>query len=400
MAIQRMSQRVAPPSLMKLPRRASACHNFQAKPGGDALSTDDRGWGGPYEMSARPRPVLLVLFLLLASGCLGPLGPLWRASSLMVADASVQAEPGSAEVVFHVVNATGRTRSFVEYGSSPSYGSIVDATAGPGPKTVLLGFLNENTTYFFRIVAEGPRTRDRFEFAGRFVTGTGPHRWALGEGAEIGPGAPLGDSCTVGFVLRNARNDSLFFVTARHCVGPSGNEVRSADGRILGKVVARGHEGSDWTVVRIEDARRAQVSPAVRYWTGPSGVAPVDARSVNETHDSEIVCYYGWGANYSRVESPRHRCGRSAFYYVVFNEGKATYYLLFDGKADGGDSGAPLIDHATGQAIGIVTARLQPWDPELVSAVALSSILELASRQGWTLGLAASHYAHPPAEPT
>src|SRR5690349_11403364 len=119
------------------------------------------------------------------------------------------------------------------------------------------------------------------------VVGTPAGAHAAPPIAQIQPGAPLTDPtqfpddtlpysfhrCTMGFILADQHN-TLYMVTAGHCVTKQGARTYDETNHAFGTVVFRLQSGTDdMALVKIDRARYKDVSPSVRDWGGPTGVA-------------------------------------------------------------------------------------------------------------------------------
>jgi hypothetical protein len=213
--------------------------------------------------------------------------------------------------------------------------------------------------------------------------------------AHIQPGAPMTDPtqfpdnslpysfhrCTMGFILADRRG-TLYMITASHCVRGKGARVYSETGQAFGTVVFHLQSGTDdVALVRIDRARYKQVSPSVRDWGGPTGVAtPSSVKRLDQLKFS--------GFSFVLGDIPRARA-RTGFLLSQ----NATHYLA-DTTASEGDSGAPFIDARTGQAVGIVRDfALTEVPPVTDDGPTVQRILSLLTRAGYRLHLKTAPYA-------
>jgi hypothetical protein len=213
--------------------------------------------------------------------------------------------------------------------------------------------------------------------------------------AHIQPGAPLTDPtqfpdnrlpysfhrCTMGFILAD-RHNVLYMVTAGHCVTKQGARTYDENGRAFGNVVFRLRSGTDdMALVKIDRARYKDVSPSVRDWGGPTGVAT--AASVKP---SDQMKFSGFSFLLGDIALTRARTG-------VLVKMNSVHYMA-DTSASEGDSGAPFIDARTGQAIGIVRDFGLTDDPPVTDdGPTLQRILSLLGKAGFRLHLKTAPYA-------
>ena len=207
--------------------------------------------------------------------------------------------------------------------------------------------------------------------------------------AHIQPGAPLTDPtqfpdhaipysfhrCTMGFILADRRK-VLYMVTAGHCVTAKGARTHTEMGQAFGTVVFRMQSGTDdMALVKIDRARYNQVSPSVRDWGGPTGVATPATVKKNDQ-----LKFSGFSFVLGDIALTRARTG-------VLVKQDAVHYMA-DTSASEGDSGAPFIDSRTGQAVGIVRDfGLTDNPPVTDDGPTLQRILTLLTKAGFRLHL-------------
>jgi hypothetical protein len=213
-----------------------------------------------------------------------------------------------------------------------------------GHNEVLLGFLHGDTEYSWtlRAIQSGAVLAE-----GAFRTLSDPYPWSGPDEATVRPGvAIMNATCTLGFVLRDETNASVYALTAGHCVESVGQPVTVDEVRRFGVVVAfedGSDGGADWALVRVDTAHRNATSPSVLHWTGPGTPEP------ELPGQGETVCLYGWGGTGSS-SAPRARCGP-----VVESAPGDTPIgrIRYDIDTQGGDSGGPVIIHETGAPVAI-----------------------------------------------
>ena len=213
--------------------------------------------------------------------------------------------------------------------------------------------------------------------------------------AHIQPGAPLTDPtqfpdnalpysfhrCTMGFILAD-RFNALYMVTAGHCVTSKGAREHDETGRAFGMVVFQLQSGTDdMALVKIDRARYAEVSPSVRDWGGPTGVAtPATVKANDQLKFSGFSFILGDNA------LTRARNG------ILIKQD--TVHYMADTSASEGDSGAPFIDARTGQAVGIVRDfGLNDNPPVTDDGPTLQRILTLLAKAGFHLHLKTAPYS-------
>lgn len=201
--------------------------------------------------------------------------------------------------------------------------------------------------------------------------------WPSLDEATIRPGASVltftsdtGEewpACTANFVFRSPDNASLYLGTAAHCVTDHeiGATVDVAEGEASGTLVysswkALGGE-EEWTgaklyndlaLIRIPDAHRAKVHPAVVHYGGPTGLA-----SPPDTGDQLLT--YG-DTEYREVAPGTDRLDPRRGVVTTANASWTMAY--FTGPSIWGDSGSPVMT-ADGQALGVMSIwnYYLPW---------------------------------------
>ena len=213
--------------------------------------------------------------------------------------------------------------------------------------------------------------------------------------AHIQPGAPMTDPtqfpddtlpysfhrCTMGFILAD-RINTLYMITAGHCVTRKGARVHSETGEAIGTVAFTLQSGTDdIALVHIDRARYKQVSPSVRDWGGPTGVStPAGVKQFDQ------LKFSGFSFILGDIAQTRARTG------LLISQ-DAIHYLA-DTSASEGDSGAPFIDARTGQAVGIVRDfGLTDVPPVTDDGPTVQRILSLLSKAGYRLHLKTAPYA-------
>ena len=215
--------------------------------------------------------------------------------------------------------------------------------------------------------------------------------------AHIQPGAPLTDPtqfpdgtlpyplhrCTMAFVLADARR-ALYVITADHCLFRNGLGIKTYDetGRAFGTVVYRHDSGTDdIALIKIDRSRYGDVSPSVRDWGGPTGVA-----TSSTVKQFDQLKFSGFSFILGDIALTRARTG-------ILIKQDAVHYMAETSSSEG-DSGAPFIDARTGQAVGIVRDfGLTDNPPVTDDGPTMQRILYLLARAGFHLHLKTAPYS-------
>lgn len=173
-----------------------------------------------------------------------------------------------------------------------------------------------------------------------------------GEDAPIRPGSSLNGSCTFNFLFYRpgtpAKAPKAYIGTAGHCTDKIGEEAELPGVGMIGKVVYDSdlvtgeYKGVDFTLIELYPSMISQANPAVLSWGGPTRAATVE-----DFAQGDQIDVYGYGVVVGATEQTRPRSG------VLFSWTEEEY--LADMPAVNGDSGAPLIHHETGAALGIIS---------------------------------------------
>jgi hypothetical protein len=161
---------------------------------------------------------------------------------------------------------------------------------------------------------------------------------------QIQPGArirtPIG-SCTTNFVFTNAAG-RLFIGTAGHCANV-GDRIESSEGTEFGTVVTSENKYpvSDFALILIDVEDEHLVSPAMRYWGGPTGIT-----TFSDVKQGDLILSYGYGIGFGSNEYTRRRAG------FLWSYGIQNYSAFIAGTP--GDSGGPIVHAGTGKALGVI----------------------------------------------
>ena len=209
-------------------------------------------------------------------------------------------------------------------------------------------------------------------------------KWG-GLSSPLRPGASLssaGGSCTFNFVFykpgTKAKAPKAYIGTAGHCTDKIGDEVSQPALGKVGKVVYDSDlakSGVDFTLIEIKPALVSKTNPTVLSWGGPTRVI-----SHQELAVGDQVNVYGYGVGVGQNEATRPRHG----YLVAFND---TEYQA-DMPAVNGDSGAPLLHHETGAALGIISRYGIAVPPSTDQGPLMPWILSELGKAGFKVKLA------------
>ena len=206
-------------------------------------------------------------------------------------------------------------------------------------------------------------------------------KWG-GLSSPLRPGSSLGGRCTFNFVFykpgTGTKAPKAYIGTAGHCTDAIGEDVvQPALGKI-GKVVYDSDivkSTVDFTLIEIDPAMVSKTNPTVLSWGGPTRVV-----SQQELAVGDRVNVYGYGIGVGANEATRPRYG----YLVAFND---TEYQA-DMPAVNGDSGAPLIHHETGAALGIISRYGFTVPPSTDQGPLMPWILSELGKAGFKVTLA------------
>ena len=167
-----------------------------------------------------------------------------------------------------------------------------------------------------------------------------------GSGSPLRPGASLGGYCTFNFVFYgDGRPAPVYIGTAAHCTERVGERVALGSGPTIGTVVYDSDvagSASDFTLVKIDADMVARTTPKMLGTGGPYGVATLKMLEMGDRLD-----LHGQGIGFSDVPELRTRFG----YLTNWN----TREYAADLPSVNGDSGAPLLHHESGFALGIIS---------------------------------------------
>lgn len=282
---------------------------------------------------------------------------------------------GSANVALEPPPTTIRLEVKYPDGSPPIWSSNIP----PNSTGVFIPFLEP--AQVFRLLADVSDSNTDASWSMDFETTASPHAWAKGESNIIHPGGQTQGHCTLSAIMRDETNETLYAILTAHC-GSSQEEIRMSDGTLVGTIIEESlDDDHDFRLVQIVASSRHLVHPGIPHWTGPTQLV----RSTIDGGDS--VCWYGWGNGFGALEETRHRCGPfGAFHDRTFT---------FEGLAQPGDSGAPVIHHESGELVGYLTSSAGP----LLIGHPLCVVLDELEERGFKLQLATAPYLEAAVDP-
>lgn len=287
-----------------------------------------------------------------------------------------------------------------------------------GPVRVNLDGLSAGSSYEVRVLVDGTPRSDAVRFT-TLVAGTEEDEAPpMGtKEARVYPGVEIWiekeTQCTLAFVLRSSVTETVYALTAGHCVRSAGDTIYinvsgddlSGTGTAVGEVERFEDEGgtttNDWALIRIYEEMIPHVSPAVAHWTGPTGVS--HGRALAE---GDRVCQYGHSEALTSVRIwDRHRCGSFDSYTEEGDGPLLVRWRLADVLAGGdslvldptwaGDSGGPVIDYASGKALAIHHGSQNVyWNV----GSAVYGVMDILEEGGYDLELVTAEYDPPPAD--
>lgn len=205
-----------------------------------------------------------------------------------------------------------------------------------------------------------------------------------GEDAPIRPGASIG-GCTLNFAFYTpgtaSRAPKAYVGTAGHCTDKLGEAIEVPGAGVIGKVVFDSdliegeHKGVDFTLIALDPKMVSKTNPTVLGWGGPTRAATVEDFAIGDQID-----VYGYGMVVGTAEQTRPRYG------ALFEWTEKEY--LADMPAVNGDSGAPLIHHETGAALGIISRWNIGVPPSTDIGPLMTWILEALDSEGFDVRLA------------
>jgi hypothetical protein len=192
--------------------------------------------------------------------------------------------------------------------------------------------------------------------------------------------------CTLSFIFRDSKRRLYTGTTAeKDCVPRVGARVYDENGRAFGTAVFQEYDppGMTFTLIRIDRPRYRDVDPSVRGWGGPTGVA-----RLSDVKRSSMVLFTGQGFVEGDLQRTQPRAGILLSYDAK--------QFTADSLAELGDSGGPLIDAATGRAVGMIARfGLLQRPPTTDIGPSILRILSDCTKHGYRLRLVTAPFTPP-----
>lgn len=183
--------------------------------------------------------------------------------------------------------------------------------------------------------------------------------------------------CTLNFVFKDAQ--STYLGTAGHCAEGTGDRVATDGVGRWGTIVLDMDGATDFALIKVDAARVPLVRADVRNWGGPTGVAsPADAAA------GDVLALYGYGVASDVRDETRAKQGILLSYTA--DQYAADTWAVF------GDSGGPILDKATGKAVGIVSQFNLPVSTDVGPTV--QHILAQLAARGYNVQLQTAASTH------
>lgn len=191
----------------------------------------------------------------------------------------------------------------------------------------------------------------------------------------------------MGFLFRDARNETTFLSTAAHVVEPE--SIVKVDGRTIGRVVAWefGEEDTslpvnvDWALVELEPG--INFTPEISRIGGPTGIR-------GDVFDHQEFCNVAEDQAIHNLVNREIRCGE-----IVHSQEAVLDFREF---AFGGESGGPVISKEDGAAYGLaVRTGFGTRDP-FIRAYPICHMMERMLVHGFDLQLLPAPYSEPDVE--
>lgn len=202
-----------------------------------------------------------------------------------------------------------------------------------------------------------------------------------GADSPLRPGTGMG-FCTYNFVFYKPGTaktaPKAYIGTAGHCTETVGQRMSHPELGEIGTVVYDSdlvESTVDFSLVEIDTKMVSQTNPEVLHWGGPTGVVSQEDLQVGDEVD-----IYGYGLVVGMNEATRPRQG-----YLV---AKTEEEYQADMPAVNGDSGAPLLHHETGKALGIISRYGFTVPPSTDQGPLMPWILEELAEAGFHVRLA------------
>jgi len=185
--------------------------------------------------------------------------------------------------------------------------------------------------------------------------------------------------CTLNYVFQSG--GTKYIGTAGHCSEHVGDVMTDENGDRIGTVAFRIFEGDDdFTLIKIDSGRYGDIDPSVRGWSGPTGVTTSATSGLGD-----LILLSG---NPQGISFPSPIADRPGVLEVQTD----TFYLAI---APGifGDSGGPVLDWATGKAIGLVSGISLSVPPSTLEGPTLEGTLKSLASHGFNVSLVTAPYS-------
>jgi hypothetical protein len=200
-----------------------------------------------------------------------------------------------------------------------------------------------------------------------------PLRAGAAADLPIQPGAEVSSAagfCTLNFVFAGAHG-RRYIGTAGHCVDGVGDRVSTADTGEFGTVVYRIlDDDDDFSLIRIDANKRGKVNPEVRAFGLPVGYA-----RASEAQAGDLLQLTGYGLGFSINAATRTRPG------ILMSQDSHQYFAEL--PAIFGDSGGPVVNVSTGQALGVVSGIAPTIPPSTLYGSTVERVLKLLHSSGF-----------------
>lgn len=165
--------------------------------------------------------------------------------------------------------------------------------------------------------------------------------------ADVGP-VQIG-GCTLAFLFEDPEG-ILYISTVGHCVGAVGSRVGAATIGEFGTVTYRENalRETDFALILIDADKYEHVSPAMRFFGGPTGIQ-------DDYTPNQLTVHHGNGAGYSTTDATRNRIGKLDFVKTEGFWGTEQHWYVATHPIIGGDSGSAILT-GDGKALGWVSA--------------------------------------------
>lgn len=197
-----------------------------------------------------------------------------------------------------------------------------------------------------------------------------PNNWLQpGDDATIG-----GNGCTLDFVF-DGPGGQVYIGIAAHC-GNAGQAVSSNGYNNFGTIVYDNDDPDvDFALIQVNAAQTAHVKAEVRLWPG----FPVGVISAAETNVGDLIDLSGFGIGFGLSPTLQKRQG-----VLLFDDSQEYCSVA---PAIFGDSGGPVLHHASKKALGIVNSIDPIGCQTTLQGTMLTSAIANAGADGFPITL-------------